>query len=588
VAAPLETSSIALNSVGYLPNRIKRATILTPADSFSVVRPDGTEALPATSLTGPFQDEAQRQVWVADFSALKEPGTYRLRVAGLEDSPEFAIGNDAYTGLLDTLMAGMYGQRCGADVTVELPPAKWNHAPCHLSPAVMDADFFGAAGSLDVHGGWHDAGDFGKYVVNGAFATAQMLLAWEHFPNQVKERALAIPERGGSLPDYLDEIRFELDWMLRMQMPDDGGVLLEVQTTSWPGMIAPEWDTEAQHLTTRDSVSTAYFAAAMAQAARIYQPYDAALAETYRAAAELALGYLAANPDTTSAHPVAAKWQGHLVNNAYGNASETDARLWAAAEWWETTGSPAALADFEARAPGRKVDLNWDWGRSANLGFYTYLLSQRPGADQRNASLVGALRDKVLADADNLVQTAANDPYGNALPGVYYWGINGVTARLSLNLGVAYLLERNPKYLDGVVTQVDHLLGRNYFARSQVTGVGFSPPRSPHHRPSEGDTVIPPWPGLLVGGANPKPQTDCPFVDGPAVTQWYDSSASFCSNEVAINWNGAIIYAVIAAGEAADPFTGTYDSGGGADAGGSGGGAGGAMATAGSAGAGGG
>jgi endoglucanase len=548
-------SRIALNGVGYFPNRLKRATVLDAGDTFSVVSEDGTEVRSGLNLEGPVQDETGREVWIADFSDLREPGTYRLHVPGVGDSPEFTIQDRAYDPLLDTLMAGMYGWRCGTAVNISHQSGSYRHGACHMKDALMDALPFGLAEDTrrPVQGGWHDAGDYGKYIVNAAFSASIMLKAMEYFPAHIQDRVFAIPETGGSLPDYLDEIGWELDWMLKMQF-DSGGVSLEVQTPQWPAMIVPEADTFQQHITTESSVATAYFAAVMAQAARVYDEYDSKLAGTYLEAAQRAQGFL-------QAHPAGVKYlYEDIVHIAYGGADEGEARMWASAELWETTGDPANLSDFESRLAALRrgqpprIDLarNWDWAHSANLAAYTYLLSQRADESARNSELVSLLETSATQGADEILSSAIDDVYGNGLPSMYYWGINGVTARTTLNLAVAYRLTEDSRYLDGIVTQVDHLLGRNYYARSQVTGIGYQPPLHPHHRPSTGL----PYPGLLVGGPNRDPAA---LPERPSdVTDWHDDAADFYSNEVAINWNASLIFGVIAAQEPAEPYTGSY------------------------------
>ncbi len=85
---------------------------------------------------------------------------------------------------------------------------------------------------------------------------------------------------------------------------------------------------------------------------------------------------------------------------------------------------------------------------------------------------------------------------------------------------------------DAVVHQISHIYGRNYYNRSWVTGEGLNSPMNPHHRPSGSDGITNPWPGLLVGGGH------------PGATDWLDQEVSFSTNENAINWTGAMVYAL--------------------------------------------
>jgi endoglucanase len=221
--------------------------------------------------------------------------------------------------------------------------------------------------------------------------------------------------------------------------------------------------------------------------------------------------------------------------------SDPDNRLWAAAEMWETTGDPSALADFEGRASGQTVAADFDWGDVANLGYYTYLLSQRPDASARDATLVAALSSSLMTAADGLAATAAGHAFGRALGDNFYWGSNGSVARTAMLLWVANTLSPAQKYLDTIEMQVDFLLGRNSYDRSQVTMVGYHPPIAPHHGPSSGDGIPDPWPGMLVGGANNTAQM-VPASD----YDWVDDASQYEVNEIAINWITPFVYATAA------------------------------------------
>ena len=192
---------------------------------------------------------------------------------------------------------------------------------------------------------------------------------------------------------------------------------------------------------------------------------------------------------------------------------------------------------------GARTD--WDWSDVQNLGIYTYLLSKRDG---RETTRVATLETQVLAQGDLMAKSAEDHAYGRSVGTAYYWGINGIVARTVMNFVVAERLgstdEQKARYRAASGYQLDHLLGRNYYGRSFVTGLGFNPPRSPHHRPSVADGVTAPWPGLLIGGPSGQAQDGMPV--GLAATSWHDESNNYTTNEVAINWSGALVYALAA------------------------------------------
>ncbi len=523
-----------LNTVGYLPGRVKRATLHAASSAFEVRRADDDSVALEGEVTGPFYSEdVRRDVWVADFSALEEAGKYYLVAEGAVPSPTFKVRSDVYESVFDALMLGMYGQRCGVEVSFEWGGEAFHHGACHTDPASLEKA--GLSGARDATLGWHDAGDYGKYTVNAGFSTGLMLLAFEHFTDRLSARELEIPESGDDVPDFLDEVRFNLEWMLKMQH-EDGSVAHKLDTFAFADFVMPTMDRVEQYFSDWGSAATANFAAVAARAARTYAPYDPAFAELCGAAAQASFDFVLENP---SKDPDLSSF----AEQQYRTGAEDDL-CWAACEMWELTGETVALEACESRIATSRFTDNWDWSDVRNLCMVTYATSSRGDSDRRDPVVLEAAVSSIIQSADRLVENADQDPYGLGYVGGRYWGINGIYARSVVNLQTAYRIEPKEVYLDAATQQVDHLLGRNYFGRSQVTGLGYLPPRHPHHRPSEADGTVSAWPGLLVGGGNlsreEREREDAP----PPGTSWVDSVQSFQTNEVAINWNAALIYAV--------------------------------------------
>ncbi|MBN1605982.1 MAG: glycoside hydrolase family 9 protein [Polyangiaceae bacterium] len=508
-------TDLRLCSIGYVPSQAKRATVLGATSGSFVVRraADGSEA-----FTGELETLGADAI--ADFSALTEEGSFVLEVADVGRSAAFPIRTDAYVEPFRTVMLGFYAWRSGVDVSVDYGGQTWFHTAGHLEDAYLD--LLGEPGVIaDGTGGWYDAGDYGKYVVNSGITLGLLLQAWEDFRPHLETLALEIPETGGSLPDYLDELRFQLDWMLKMQM-DDGSVSHKITPIDFPGFIQPVEDTEPRYFSPWGSAATADFAATLAKAARAYREFDTDWADALEAAARKSYAFLSANP---------ADHRADLSDFAQAQyqTSDRDDRVWAAAEIWETTGETSALADFETRVVALEdlVSADWDWNNPSNLGVFTYLRSARPG---RNESLVERLEAALLSVADGHLSSANSSTYGRALPAVY-WGSNGTVARICATLRLAHELADNEAHRGSCADQIAHLFGRNEYGRSQVTGVGIDPPRHPHDRRSGSDGIDPPYPGYLVGGAS-KPGN------------WLDDQESYETNEIAINWQGALVYAL--------------------------------------------
>jgi endoglucanase len=540
--------AIRVDTVGYLPSREKLATVVAApgaADiSGATAQIFDMNGVPQWSCVLGLRTrdpDSGADTYLADFTGFDTPGIYYLTVPALgtgvaAQSAQFEVSDGVFADPLKRAMIGLTGQRCGTAVSITLDAETWSHAACHKQDASL-AYLTGADTISPSLGGWHDAGDYGKYVTNGAFSAGMLLAAFEHFGPTLSALRLPIPETGMTaaggtlpLPDFLWEVKWELDWLLTTQQ-SSGGVPHKLTALNFEAFIMPDRDNSKRYFTGIGTAATADFVAVMAEGARVYQPYAPTDAAKYQAAAELGWSYLTAN-----AGPVIPANNSAFGTGSYGQASDVANRTWAAAELWALDGDPTALAVFESNASqsGVGVDVNFDWDNVENLGFFTYLLSTRAG---RDPAVVGALTTSLVSSADSLTATASAAAFGRDLGG-YWWGSNGSVARTAMNLWVANRLVPNPLYVNTIAMSLDHLLGRNFYDRSQVTGLGYHPPLHPHHRPSAADTILDPWPGLLVGGANST--SDTPTGSD---TNWVDVQGDPEVNEIAINWNAAFVYA---------------------------------------------
>ena len=518
---------VRVSTVGFVSNTAKQASYAGPASTFVIRRAEDDSVIfpDAPAPSGPAlngADSGEPEIHVVDFTDLGEPGEYYVDVSGVGLSEHFRIADDVFVEPFRAAMLGMYGWRCGSAVSFSWQGQDYGHGDCHQGdgPAV---------------GGWHDAGDYGKYTNNGAFSLGVMLLAWDHFRTRLENVVLDVPEQDNGIPDYLDECAYQLGWLLGMQLAD-GGVSDRITAANFDGLSTmPEASTALRKMSDPSTKATADFAAVAAHASRIFREFDPDLADRLEQAAGRAWQYLLDN--TTPVPPPVSGFTG-----SYGAGSnpdpDTDDRAWAAAEIFELNGDTDALAAFEAVSSMLIVQSYWDWDNVANLGIFTYLGSTREGrGDTPLLHLTASLQNTASVLADS----ATKHPYGRSLGPTYNWGINGTIARTSLALVLAARFDpdNERRYFDAVSQQLGHLFGRNFYGRSFVTGVGLNPPLHPHHRPSIGDGIEPPWPGLLVGGPS---KGDAPV---PA-TLWVDSQDDFTSNEVAINWNAPFIYALAA------------------------------------------
>lgn len=547
------TVDIKVDQAGYLPEAPKIAfvAVSSTADSssqnsksFSVRRSaDGSVVFRGQLGTPVLDEDTSDRIAAADFSKLQETGRFYLDVPGVGRSWDFEVSPDVFRRVYYLSMRFFYGQRCGTAVDLGPEFPGYQHGACHLDGAYHESS--GRQGMHVSTHGWHDAGDYGRYVVNSGITTATLLWAWELYGNRIAKVGLHIPESGRKVPDMLSEIQWNLDWMLTMQ-DKDGGVWHKQTSTHFCPFIMPEQDKLVSYVIGtgqepfKSSCATADFAAVMAIAARVYRPFDATHADKCLHAAEAAWEWLERNPNVTFHNPPG------ITTGAYGDKQCGDEHLWAAAELARTTGQDRYASYFlqhyreyletiSASAPPT-------WSMMAPMALWTYVLGK--GAD---AGAVQAIRERSLTAADEIAARTLKGGYRiSLLPNDFIWGSNAVAENYGMQLLIANQFQAKPEYVEAAEANLHYVLGRNAFSLSWVTQVGEHSFEHPHHRPSAADGIAKPWPGMLAGG--PNPGREDPVMkkmlgaDVPRGRMYVDETGAYACNEVAINWNAPLVF----------------------------------------------
>jgi endoglucanase len=536
---------IKVDQVGYLPRAAKVAVVTAAAKTFEVKRAsDHVTVFKGTLGPASFDADTGDSVQITDFTKLHQAGTYYLDVPGVGRSWTFSIRPDVFLHTYYLAMRAFYGQRCGTAVDLGPGFPGYTHAACHLNGEFHSSS--GKQGEQDNIGGWHDAGDYGRYVVNSGITTGTLLWTWEIYGPKVKSIKLNIPESGNGTPDILNEVRWNLEWMLKMQ-DEDGGAWHKQTSEHFPAFVMPEDDHLASEVIGTGQVpykstcATADLAAVAAIAARVYQPFDAKFAARNLEAARKAWLWTEKFPNVLFKNPPG------VSTGEYGDNDCGDERLWAAAELWRTTGEAAYSAYFVKHYADFRPSLDAPspegWKEVAALGLWTYALDTHKGTD---AGVVADIRKRTAAAARAVVEHTGKNPYRvSLLTKDYVWGSNGVVANYGMELLVADVLAPDPSFVESALDNLHYLLGRNTFSLSWMTQVGANPYRHPHHRPSGADKNAEPWPGLLSGGPNAGRQDDAlkKLPEGlPPAKIYLDEQASYASNEIAINWQAALVF----------------------------------------------
>ncbi len=514
---------IITNQVGYKPDSRKIAVIrkadAVNTNEFSVVNADTNEVVYTGVVSeSMYNAQADEINYKADFSAVTTPGRYYVSYGGLDDSYVFEIGDGVYNNLLDDSVRMLYLQRCG----VEIEDETFSHKACHDTLATV----YGTDEKIDVSGGWHDAGDYGRYVVPAAKAVADLLYAYGANPDLYSDN-IGIPESDNGIPDILDEARFEIEWMMKMQ-DTSGGVHHKVSCETFPGYVMPEKETAPLIVTEISSTATADFCASMALAYEYYKDVDSDFAEKCLECAERAWGWLKEHPDFIFRNPE------DIVTGDYGDKRDTDERYWASAQMYRATGDESYL-EVISDCTGL------DWSTVGDYGNIAILTMK--GIDKESA-IYNKAKQNIITQADKFVSNAGNTAYGVSQT-KFNWGSNMTIANSGIVLGLAYQLTGEKKYIDGARNQLNYLLGVNPIGECFVTGYGTVSPENPHHRPSmaQGQAMK----GMLVGGVNSALEDSAAkaYCKGlPPAKCYIDNSESYSTNEITIYWNSPLTYLI--------------------------------------------
>jgi hypothetical protein len=528
-------SSILVDQFGYRPQDAKIAVIRgtnaaqvrrQAGHPFQVRNLNSQEVVYTAKATLWHQGNRHSQsgdfaAWF-DFSTVTQPGTYAIVDAQSgEQSFAFEIATDIYRKLLVTATRMFFYQRSGFPKKTPYADARWQDDAAFLGPgqdteARFVNDKQNASLARDLRGGWFDAGDTNKYVTFAATPVHQLLSAYTQAP-AVWTDDFNIPESGNGLPDLIDEIRFELDWLQRMQ-DDDGGVFIKLGTLDYNSADKPSRDRRPRYYGPKCSSSTIAAAGMFAHAALVLGDFPELADEADALQKRAALAWRWFNT-----HPLATDCDTQEIK-----AGDADMEV----DEQKGAGVTAAIYLFALTPRSeytdyirRHLDLTrpfYDnvWSRyqpseGDALLFYTRL----PGAD-------AALRDRILSrfqsqldhSSDAYGLTADLDPYRAYMPDAQYsWGSNSVKANYGNTNYDAILYGRNldqhQDYAERALASLHYLHGVNpigmvYLSNLYDEGADYSANEMHHEWFGQGiysnalSSPSGPAPGYLTGGPN--------------------------------------------------------------------------------------
>lgn len=474
-------------------------------------------------------NDSGERVFIADFSSLKQTGTYYLtvNVSGINNSPKFTIGNDIYKPLLTDALRYFYYQRASINLTSPYCP---DYPRSDKTPDDFTATFKSdpsSANTIDESKGWYDAGDTGKYITSGAGAVSNLFWAYELYPGVFTDNQNNIPESGNGVPDILDEARWELEWMLKMQDTASGGFYTRIATAD-DGTTRTIRDTDGTTAKIKPTNDTAYAAAVLAHASLLYAKYDATFAQKCLNAAKSAWTYLENNPNNIKA-----------PDTPYSSDSDSPARLWAAGVLYRATGDAKYNNYFTSNYTNASSVLDnttgdgaWDW----NSGFFSYMK-----AGNRNSTVESWYRDKFTKWTTNKVERYKSSPWGNiVINGNYYWGSTSIVLGVPMEalIGSAILGTSTDDINKMARAAFNWVLGANPMRKSFVSGYGDDCIKEIFGTWSEdGLAGIPK--GIIPGGPNRYQGTGLSIFPAKC---YLESAAEFTTNEHTIGWNSILSF----------------------------------------------
>ena len=545
--------AIKVNQVGYYPKEQKVAVIepCVKQKIFTLRDAKGKTVWKGRAVrnsVSPFTDKVRQ---VVDFSKVTGEGTYTL-CAG-NQRQQVIIRNNAFAEVADKAMKAFYLQRMSMPIEKEYA-GEYARPMAHPDNKVLVHPSAASEGRpagtvISSPYGWYDAGDYNKYIVNSGFTIGVLLQAYQMNKAYLDKMNLNIPESGDYMPDFLDEIMYNLKWMETMQDPTDGGVYHKLTTPNFEGFVMPSECHQQRYVVQKTTQATLDFAATMTLAARIYGEYPAyrRFAGQALQMAERAYAWAVRNPrEYYNQDAMNEKYEPKVFTGAYGDNNAEDEFFWAATELFLATGQNAYLEQAKQFAP--KDYSVPTWGNVAGLGVQQWLNHSILNKVEDLGIDIQKMKSDLLAFCNDCISriptSSFHCPHGNRTQD-FPWGSNSeMCAGQGIALLYAYTLTADRKYLDAAISDADYLLGRNATGYCFVTGFGTKPVMHPHQRISHADGIEAPLPGFLAGGPNPGQQDreTCKTYPSDAPDESYtDDMNSYASNEIAINWNAYLV-----------------------------------------------
>jgi endoglucanase len=529
---------VLLNQEGYPDECKKYVLVIGKGEKISVKDNKGNEVLSGIIPKAGYWPFSGDSAAVIDLSNIRKVGEYSIIIDGERLPQKFIVRNGGYSKIVASAIRAFYLNRSG--MTIDSSYAgQWARLSGHPDTTVIIHESAASKERLEgtvisSPGGWYDAGDYNKYIVNSGITTFTLLQALDDFTEYYQQLDCNIPESGNKLPDLLDETLYNLRWMLTMQDPNDGGVYHKLTTKTFEGFVMPHEATNQRFVVQKGTAATLDFAAVCAKASRVLEPwkeYLPGLIDSCKNQAVYAWQWAVKNPNVTYHQPK------DISTGAYDDENLMDEWYWAACELYLTQKDEPYLATLIDNYQEQSVP---SWGNVGTLGTISLLTSNQSFPDKLDDL---NMEQEFVELVDQLIERWKKSPFMVSVDH-FEWGSNSTVANEGMLKLIAFKIKGKTEYIESAMSDLDYLLGRNATGYCFVTGFGQKSVMNIHHRPSVADEIEVPIPGFLVGGPNTVTFDDCPLAERskfPAKS-YVDKVCSYSTNEIAINWNAPLVY----------------------------------------------
>ena len=512
---------ISINQIGYFPDSQKLAIFKYNAgDLFEVINTKSNEVVyTGMILDGKDNPETGEINYVGDFSAVTEPGSYRIVSQMGQSSYKFEIKDDIYSELFQDAFKMITLQRCGQTLDRSVA-GDFSHEFCHH----FHAQIYGTEDHLDVTGGWHDAGDYGRYTLPAIKTITDLLLAYAVYPESFSDE-MNIPESGNGIADVLDEAQVGLKWLKKMQI-DWGPVYASAVTPNFAGFVSPEEDLQNLYVLPYENTCTAAAGGAFGLAAIVFRDVNPEAADVYLFDGEKAYDYaIKVRGEEDKKNPE------DIIAGDYADDSDEDQIFFSAGALYAATHDEKYLKEVERFLEKQDFSLiSISHNDMGGYGAYLFLQDEEFQKTEYYIPLYNLFMQEIM----NLVESGVTDGYQLASDG-YFWGGNMYVADKAMMMLLANDLAPSISLTDAAYEQLSYLLGRNSIHQSFITGYGINSPKNVHHRIAESRNIL--LKGALVGGPD-----DAIEADLPAAKKYWDESHLYSVNEVAIYYNSPLVF----------------------------------------------